>query len=100
MFFSVSMCAVEPIRGNIMTGEEPSFSKAHQIAAGADALLGIALLAIGILAAQFGFLPSNMQYALIGAGTAYSWGILCVVGLLIKFVKAPDSYLIKQAYFP
>lgn len=79
MFFSISLCA-----GGIDQDAGPKPIVWGAI--GADIILGLALLIIGIVATQFGFLPSNIQYAFIGAGAAYSFGLLCAVGVLIKAV--------------
>jgi hypothetical protein len=64
-------------------------------AQGADLALGIALLLIGVLSTQFGFLPNSIQFAFIGAGAAYCFGILCVTAFVLKSMFARDRYLIR-----
>ncbi|MBS0624356.1 MAG: hypothetical protein JSS62_07050 [Verrucomicrobia bacterium] len=55
-----------------------------------DAILGIALLVIGAVSTQCGFLPSHLQYAFIGAGAAYTVGTLCALGVIITFARQAE----------
>jgi hypothetical protein len=64
------------------------------IVASADVILGVALLIIGGMSLHFEFLPLEFQYAFIGAGTAYTLGILAGIGLIVKLVRAPSNFLI------
>ncbi|MFC2049201.1 hypothetical protein ACFLR2_00815 [Chlamydiota bacterium] len=99
MFFSLSLCAMQTNKVTEMSKSQVPFKKTHYAAAALDVITGLGLLAIGILATQMGFLPniltSHVQYAFIGAGAAYTVGILAALGYLLKTVKAPNSYLCK-----
>lgn len=82
MFYSIAACTEKYHRGSMPVA---------CAAMVADLTVGIALLTIGILAMQLGFLPSHLQYALIGAGAAYSFGILCGLGGFV--INVLDRYL-------
>jgi hypothetical protein len=59
------------------------FWSIHFAGAAVDVILGIAAITIGILGSHFGFLTPEFQYALIGAGTAYTIAGLAVIGMMI-----------------
>lgn len=82
MFFSIACCTIAQ-EINTSTGKE-SGKPIHLAALIADFVTGVALLVIGICATQWNFMPVELQYAFIGAGSAYSMGLWSVTGLLIK----------------
>ena len=91
MFFGSSLVVAQPFERVTELGNKPAFSKqvlanTHYVAAGADFALGAALLVIGILGSQLGFLSSGLSFALIGSGSAYAIAIVSVV-LGVRFYQ-------------
>jgi hypothetical protein len=82
MFISIASCT---IAGQINSSSGKNEPKGiHAAAIIADFITGVALLVIGICATQWNFMPVDLQYAFIGAGSAYSIGLWSVAGLIIK----------------
>ncbi len=92
MLFSLATCMIAPDRISAYS-DEVAPTKAHYAALGIDILLGAALLVIGILATQLGFLPDSVQYAFIGGGVAYTIGTFSAIGLVVKMAIMPGSHL-------
>lgn len=67
-----------------------------------DAIIGIALLAIGICAMQLGFLPTSGQFLLIGVGITYTFLHVLRFGSDLKKLhhaesKFPNVHVKKKA---
>jgi hypothetical protein len=66
----------------------------HVFARVADFVSAIAFIIIGALATQYGFLSQELQYAFIGAGSAYTILNIILLGSRIKHYIAPNVFMI------
>ena len=86
--FSTALSLVrEPV--NLLDG----LATSQKVAIPADFILGVALLAIGICATQWNFMPANLQYVMIGVGSACFLFTSLRTGSLIKEVVSNERYV-------
>ena len=81
MFFCISACTIAEKKLSNNKGE---LKPIHIAAFILDVITAIALLVVGICATQWHFMPPELQFALIGAGSAYGIGLLSVMGFIGK----------------
>jgi uncharacterized membrane protein YwaF len=91
MLNALSYCFVGPQH---QLGSKPEERGIHKAALAADIISGLALIIVGALATQYGFLSTELQYSLIGVGSGYVFLIFSYQLIRFKMNIAPNFFLI------
>lgn len=92
-FFAVSLC----VKPSIGLTQRPIIQAKpiHFIALAVDIIFALGMLAVGLVSQQTGLLSHHVQFALIGAGAAYTFCMATLIGFLLKVkIKASRHQLL------